>query len=37
MHKVEDITLKKTNIEINYEDWVNEDNIDNIVILHGWG
>jgi len=36
MKKTEDITLKKTNIEINYEDWIDEKNELTIVILHGW-
>ncbi len=37
MIKTEDITLKKTNIEINYEDWIDSKNENTIVILHGWG
>ena len=37
MLKTENITLKKTNIEINYEDFISEKNIDTIVILHWWG
>lgn len=36
MKKTEDITLKKINLEINYEDWINEQNTVTIVILHGW-
>lgn len=37
MLKTEDITLKKTNIEINYEDFIHPENTETIVILHGWG
>jgi pimeloyl-ACP methyl ester carboxylesterase len=37
MKKTEDITLKKTNIEINYEDWISDKNEITIVILHWWG
>ncbi len=33
----EEITLKKTNIEIHYEDWIDSKNENTIVILHGWG
>jgi hypothetical protein len=34
MHKTEDLELKKTNLEINYEDWVNDENENTIVVLH---
>ena len=37
MLKTEDITLKKTNIEINYEDFIDVENKETIVILHWWG
>ena len=37
MLKTEDITLKKTNIEIHFEDWIDKKNSHTIVILHGWG
>lgn len=36
MKKTEDITLKKINIEIHYEDWMDSKNKNTIVILHGW-
>jgi hypothetical protein len=36
MKKIEDISLKKTNIKINYEDWIDKNNSITIVILHGW-
>ncbi len=36
MKTIEDITLKKTNLEINYEDWIDENNHSTIVILHWW-
>ena len=36
MNKKEDVILKKTELKINYEDFISEDNIENIVILHGW-
>lgn len=36
MHKTEDLTLKKTNIEIHYEDFIDENNENTIVILHWW-
>ncbi len=29
-------TVKKTNLEINYEDFINPENTETIVILHGW-
>ena len=29
--------MQKTNLEINYEDWIDEDNENTIVILHWWG
>ena len=29
-------TIKKTNLEINYEDFINSENSETIVILHGW-
>jgi len=29
-------TIKETNLEINYEDFINSDNSETIVILHGW-
>jgi hypothetical protein len=34
MLKTEDITLKKTNLEINYEEFVHPENTETIVILH---
>ncbi len=30
-------TVKKTNLEINYEDFINPENTETIVILHWWG
>lgn len=35
MKKTEDITLKKTNIDISYEDWIDSKNTITVVILHG--
>lgn len=37
MHKIEDLTLEKANLEIHYEDWLDESNENTIVILHWWG
>jgi hypothetical protein len=34
MKKIEDITLKKTNLEIHYEDWISDENTNTIIILH---
>lgn len=36
MYNTEDLTLKKTNIEIHYEDFVDDANENTIVILHWW-
>lgn len=36
MYKIEDITLEKNDLEINYEEWTNDLNENTIVILHGW-
>ncbi len=30
-------TVKKTNLEINYEDFINPENTETVVILHWWG
>ncbi|MDD2871880.1 MAG: alpha/beta hydrolase [Candidatus Gracilibacteria bacterium] len=37
MHKNEELILQKSDIEIYYEDFVDEKNKNTIVILHGWG
>jgi len=36
MTKTNDIKFKKTNLEINYEDFINPKNTETIVILHWW-
>jgi len=36
MIKTNDIKFKKTNLEINYEDFIHPDNNETIVILHWW-
>ncbi len=37
MKEIQDLILKKTNIQIHYEDFIDEKNKDTIVILHWWG
>ena len=36
MQKIEDLRVKKENLEIHYEDWINNENTNTIIILHWW-
>ena len=37
MHNTEDLILKKTDLQIYYDDWISDDNKNTILILHWWG